>query len=146
MAKYTQNESNRFNNLEMWQLHDFEICFFLHYPRAESEQSRYKLNIPALMPDIPPARPVEGIANINRSIFINDKGCKLPVSPTINTQNYVSIPKRSNEHFNHRYIDFMSTIYVETVTSDIDSMYVTTRKDPSYCDSCITQHPYYYHS
>ena len=146
MAKYTQNEANRFNNLEIWQMHDFEIAFFLHHPRAESEQSLYKLNIPALMPDIPPAIPVDGVGNIRRSLFVNDNGCKLPVNPTIPTRNYLLVPKRANEHFNHRFIDFMSTIYVETVNKDIDGLYVTTRKDPSYCDSCIGQHPYYYNS
>ena len=146
MAKYTQNEINRFHNLEIWQLHDFEICYFLHYPRAESEQEIYLLNIPAVMPYIKPAKPDHKYVTLNKGIYVNAPECKLPIGPQVETRNYLEIKKRANEHFNHRFIDFLETIYVETVNGDIDEMYVTTRKDPSYCDSCISQHPFYYHS
>lgn len=145
MANYTENEKNRFHNLEMWQLHDFEIAFFLHAPRDESEQEVYKLNIPAIMPDIPiePAKDPVSVT-INKSIYVNSPKCSLPVKPNVYISNHVCVGKHNNEHFKHRYLDFKAMIYVETVNNDIDEMYVTTRKDPSYCDSCISQHPYYY--
>ena len=145
MAKYTQNEANRFHNLEIWQLHDFEICYFLHAPRDESELPIYKLNIPAIMPNIPvaPAAPPTPVP-ISKSIFVNSPECSLPVKTMVKISNHICVRKRDNEHFKHRFLDFGVQIYVETVNGDIDEMYVTTRKDPSYCDSCASQHPYYY--
>lgn len=146
MAKYTQNEANRYNNLEIWQLNNFEICTFLHYPRDESEQSIYKLNIAAIMSQIPVAKPNSHQESISKSIYANDSKCSLPVGTRVTVRNYVEVTKRANEHFNHRWLDFGAKIYVETVNGDIDGMQVTSRLDPSYCDSCITQHPYYYNS
>lgn len=148
MANYRENEKNRFNNLEIWQLHDYEIATFLHSPRDESEQDVYKLHITALMPFIPIIPVTAGSqptpVQLTKSIYANAPACSLPVKQTILTQTWLNVHKHNNEHFTHRWLDFGSKIYVETLNKDIDGLYVTTRLDPSYCNSCVSEHPYYY--
>lgn len=148
MAKYNQNESNRFNNQEIWQVPTIMVAYHLcRERRLPSEQTIYKVNIPALMPEISPSTPNEVIYQLRSTCFVNAPDCKLPINSSIETKNYISIPKMLNEHFNHKWLDHMAKISVEARSNDIDTLRVNVNwEDPSYCDDCISQHPLYYHS
>ena len=140
--QYNENSKNQYNNQKVWELGQYETAYYLHRNRRGSaNRTVYKLNIPTIMPDIPPAKPIQTKHALSKSVFCNDIGCKLPIGDIIITQNYMAIGKYPDRHFCHRWIDHLTKIRVECRNHDIDDIHVVVTVDPSYCDSCMVQHP-----
>jgi len=72
----------------------FEYCFLLEDTSAGA--SYFKMNVPKIMPLIPQGDPISVTTPYNNNIFINDPACKPQASPTIDIQNFITLPKFRN--------------------------------------------------
>lgn len=88
------------SSLENFDLNHFEYCFLTERTRYNS--STFPVNIPKVMPLIPLSTPktINNIFNIN--IFVNDLDCKPKTSNSIQTQNYLTIPRFKNADFSNK--------------------------------------------
>ena len=130
------------NNQESWEIDNQERCTFLP-KHKDSNVQPYLVNIWKTMPMIPRALPNKWSVCLRDSIYENAPECKPSVARTIQEQNYRSLYREDNRHFNHRWLDFGMTLKLAPWNGDYDEMTVSTKLDPSYCRSCISEHPHY---
>ena len=83
------------------------------------------------------------VVKLNDKIYINDPECFPAVAPFIYEQNYRSLYRQQNRHFEHRWLKHGMTLELKPWNEDYDQFSVTTKKDPSYCYICSLEHPYY---
>lgn len=90
-------------SLENIDLNQFEYCFLTETSKYNT--SIFPINIPKIMPLIPLSIPktINNILSMN--IFINDSDSKPKISNSIQTQNYLSVPRFKNTNFNYKAID-----------------------------------------
>ena len=131
------------NNQENWEVNESEHCTILT-KHVSSVNEPYLVNIWKTMPLIPKALPKEWLVRLNDKVFINDQPCKPAVNPIIQEQNYRSLYREANRHFDHRWLDYGMQLRLSPWNGDYDNMTVSTREDPSYCNSCLAEHPRYH--
>jgi hypothetical protein len=132
------------DNQDNWQVDETENCTFL--PKiADANKEPYLVNIWKTMPLIPRALPKDNIPMIlNDKVYCNDPQCFPSVVTPRYKQNYRSLPREKNRAFDHRWIKHGETLQLASWNKDYDSFYVTTKKDPSFCYNCASEHPAYH--
>jgi hypothetical protein len=131
------------DNQENWQMDESENCTFLP-KKGDANKEPYLVNIWKTMPYIARGLPKDHIVvKLNDKIYCNDPECFPSVSPFIFEQNYRSLYRQKNRHFEHRWLKHGDTLELATWNEDDDLVFVTTKKDPSYCDVCSSEHPIY---
>lgn len=130
-------------NQQNWQIDTEENCTFL--PKKEdANKEPYLVNIWKTMPYIARGLPEDNIiVGLNDRVYINDPECFPAVPPFIYEQNYRSLYRQQNRHFEHRWLKHGMTLELKPWNEDYDQFSVTTKKDPSFCDVCSTEHPYF---
>ena len=136
------SDVNSHNNQESWDIDNQEKCTFLP-KHADSNKQPYLVNIWKTMPFIPRALPKILIVFLGDSIYQNAPECRPSVAPQIPIQNYRSLYREDNREFNHRWLDHGMTLQLSPWNGDYDEMTVSTKLDPSYCNSCVSEHPRY---
>lgn len=130
-------------NQQNWQIDTEENCTFLPL-KEDANKEPYLVNIWKTMPYIARGLPKDHIVvKLNDKIYINDPECFPVVDPFIYEQNYRSLYRQQNRHFEHRFLTHGMTLELKPWNEDYDQFSVTTKKDPSFCDVCSTQHPVY---
>lgn len=117
-------------NLTNWCMSDYEVGYTIVPPWCSSGGS-LQLYIPKLMPDISQGRPKSTTVQLNKSCFINDKKCEPPVSSSISTQNYITVPPQDNRTFQDPIFYPGSRVYVEVHNRNPDNLFITTKEDNS---------------
>lgn len=131
------------DNQQNWQVDETENCTFL--PRKEdSNKQPYLVNIWKTMPYIARALPKDNIpVLLNDKVYCNDPECFPAVDPIIFEQNYRSLYREKNRAFDHRWLTHGMTLQLASWNKDWDDFYITTKKDPSFCVNCPSEHPTY---
>lgn len=130
------------NNQESWEIDNQERCTFLPL-HADSNKEPYLVNIWKTMPFISRGLPNMWMVKLKDSIYENAPECKPSVAILIYEQNYRSLYRENNRAFNHRWLDHGMTLKLAPWNGDYDEMTVSTKLDPSYCNSCALEHPQY---
>lgn len=79
------------------ELHHFEYAFLLEDSSTGSRT--FRVNVPKIMPLIPRSSPTATPNVYNNNIFANDPACKPDSSPSMTTQNFITIPRFANTEF-----------------------------------------------
>ncbi len=142
---YITKDDYTFNNESPWAMNTSEIMFMLadNGVRHDTTIRPFKCWIPTLMG--PKQLPIPKItfSSIPKGQFINSPECKLPIGSIIFFQNYITVPFRDHDFYYHRWIDHGAELWGRSMNYSIDEIYVDVNSDPSYCDSCAAQHPWY---
>ena len=140
------NENYKFNNESPWSMNTSEIMFLLADNGVRQDTTTrpaLKCWIPTLMGPTQTPLPRITYSGIPKNHFINSNECKLPISNIIHFQNYITVPFGDHDYYYHRWINHGSELWGKVTNYSIDEIYVDTNFDPSYCDSCASQHPWY---
>lgn len=140
---YNEQEQYRFNNQHPWKIDDTEIAYILADDMYVHEANKipYKCWIPTLMGPKQTPKPEIFINPLDDSIYCNDTPCKPPVSKVIQTQNYISVGQHDHDFYYHRWLMHGAEIRIQNTNDDILELDVDTRLDPSFCFSCLAEHP-----
>lgn len=140
---YKNQSEYQFNNQHPWKLDRTEIAYVLADNGYVHEANRipYKCWIPTLMGPKQTPLPREFIELLDPSIFVNDIPCRPPISKTIQTQNYISVGKHDHDFYYHKWLHHGAELRIQNTNNDILELDVDTRLDPSFCFSCIAEHP-----
>ena len=137
--------ATNYNNDQFWKIDDNEIAFLsCKEDRILASTNPKKLCIPSLMasPDKPLSTyPLDKRAQLNPSIYCNDKECRPVVSGSIGTRNYITVFHHDNDWFRHKWLNRGAEIMIDIRNGDIDHLRITDKVDRSYCDDCLTEHP-----
>ena len=140
---YNSQDDYRFNNQHPWDIDATEIAFILaeNGVRRDANLRPYKCWIPTLMgpKQLPIPRISTGVLTSN--IYCNDKECRVPVSNTISTKNYIDVHAGDHTWFTHRWFDHGATVWFKHINGDVHELKMESRVDPSYCLDCLTEHP-----
>lgn len=129
------------DNQENWQMDESENCTFLP-KKADANKEPYLVNIWKTMTYIPRELPKDNIVvQLSDKVYCNDPECFPSVAPFIYEQNYRSLYRQANRHFEHRWLKHGDVLELATWNEDDDLIFVTTKKDPSFCDVCSSEHP-----
>lgn len=141
--QYNNENEYRFNNQYPWKIDDTEIAYILAENGCErlANLIPYKCWIPTLMGPKKLPIPQQFVEALDPSIFINDIPCRPPVSKVIITQNYISVGKHDHDFYYHKWLSHGAEIRIQNTNNDILELDVDTRLDPSYCHSCLSEHP-----
>lgn len=144
--EYTSSEDMKFNNETPWSMNTSEIMFLLAENGIREDvtpRKSIKCWIPTLMGPTQLPKPHITYKGIRKSGFLNSNECKLPISDTIHFQNYITVLFGDHDFYYHRYIDHGKELWGKVTNYSADEIYVDTSVDPSYCDSCAAEHPWF---
>lgn len=141
--EYNNQSGFRHNNQYPWEFKDNEVAYLLaeNGYRRDANLRPYKCWIPTLMGKVQLPVPNDFRKDIDNSIYINDIPCKPSVSKTIYTRNYIAVGAGDHDFFYHKWLDHGTKLWVKGKNDNIDELSMRMSDDPSYCDSCIIQHP-----
>lgn len=143
---YLSSEDSSFNNESPWSMNTSEIMVLLAdnaIRQDVSPRTPIKCWIPTLMGDIQTPKPAVIPAVIRKSIFVNSNECKLPISDITHVQNYITVQFGDHDYYYHKYIDHGKVLWGTVTNYSTDEIYVDTSCDPSYCDNCAAEHPWF---
>ena len=114
------------SNSEKWKLGNIEKA----YAVGSNSGSVVKVNCPKLMPLIKVAKPSDSTKAISSKCFINHANCKVPISQTVNTRNYIKANVSGNNGFGGK-LSFTHGMALQASTnnSDPDTLAITGRED-----------------
>lgn len=140
-----QTEAN-FNNEQYWKLDDNEYAYIMcGGERIDARENPKAVYIPTLQssPDKQAYSLIPTVfkETLSENLFCNDKDCMPVVAPVISRPNYIQVFHNHNDWFMHRWINRGATIRLDVHNGDIDSIRISDKIDPSYCDDCATDHP-----
>lgn len=140
---YKNTKDYQYNNQYPWRLDNEELVVVLaeNGVKRDANLVPYKCWIPTLMGPKQYPIPKKFEAPLSDSIYLNDKPCRVPVSNTQKTQNYINVYGKDHSFFYHRWLDHGAEIWTEPINGDILEFRIKTRVDPSYCLSCLVEHP-----
>lgn len=115
-------------NITEWGMGNTEVGFV---SQDCSSNGTLLLHIPKLMPAVPFGTPKITPVPLSASIFINDEKCKPKPPKTINTQNYLTVPRQEDRFFKRATLKKGSRILVEVQNGNPDGLRVSTKEDPS---------------
>lgn len=140
---YNENRMYRYNNQYPWEFTDDEVAYILAEDgiRRDANLRPYKCWIPTIMGD--PKFPVPRIfsGNLSDIVYCNDPKCKPAVSSVICTKNYIDVGAGDHDFFYHKWLDHGAKVWVSATNKNIDELGMNMGEDPSYCDSCLVEHP-----
>lgn len=73
-------------------LNEIQICsteYAYLLEGAPITAKQFKVRIPKLMPELPAGSAQNGTISINKSLFVNDGACKVPMGGSVSTRNYI---------------------------------------------------------
>lgn len=141
---YNEQGGYQYNNQFPWEFIDDEPAYILAENGVERDANTrpYKCWIPTLMGDIQLPIPRISIpVRLSDSIYCNDPQCKVGVSPTIQTKNYIDVGAGDHTFFYHRWLHHGAKVWVSATNDSIDELSMNNGEDPSYCHSCLVEHP-----
>lgn len=140
---YNEQSGYRYNNQYPWEFINHEPAYILaeNGSYRDANTRPYKCWIPSLMGD--PQTPIPTIDpySLSDSIYCNDPKCKIAVSSTIGVKNYIDVGAGDHTFFYHRWLRHGAKVWVSATNDDIDEIVMLTKEDPSYCNSCLIEHP-----
>ena len=137
---------SQYNNDEIWGLNYEEIgevmCRERRIP-ASTDPIMLKIRtiLPQQLDEYPELYPRDWGEILLDMVYCNDTPCRPNVSPSIGKRNYIIVPRNANSEFLHYWLDRGAKLKVELRNEDIDDMHISNNMDPSYCDSCMSEHP-----
>lgn len=88
---------------EAYKVNEYEYGFLID--DSNVNDTTFKINVPTLMPIIPRTTSRVIGEYVSTNIFINDDKCKPSISPTVQTQNYLTVEKFYNTDLSHKAIN-----------------------------------------
>lgn len=122
---------NLINHMKSWYLPNTFIGRYSNSIGAANASS-LPVHIPILMPLIPYGTPNRTSASLSKSCFCNDSSCKPVVRSSIQTQNYLDIPRYANNTFQRINISYGAELELDSLNGDEKTIHISNRKDPSF--------------
>ena len=140
---YNNQSGFRHNNQYPWEFKDSEVAFLLaeNGSRRDANLRPYRCWIPTLMGRKQLPVPKNFPLTVDPTVFCNAKECMPSVSKTIYTRNHIEVGAGKHDFFYHRWLDHGVQLWVNATNDSIDELNMEMGNDPSYCDSCIAEHP-----
>lgn len=140
---YYKQDDYRYNNQSPWKLDDYEIAYALAEDgvRTPANRDPQKCWVPTIMGPKQFPRPRVFESPLGDGPFINDPKCRPRPSATIKFANHMEIQLGDNEYYNHRWFRHGAELWLKPINGNIMELYLDTEIDPSYCVSCISEHP-----
>ncbi len=126
------------NNISInsWKLNDTEIGYFVGNNTKTSENS-FRVFIPKILPMIDRGPATVRTTTLNSSCTINSMQCKIPLSSSIKTQNYIEIKRENGTEFARPILKNNAKVKIHFENGNIDSGVITSRLDPSEYDKNV---------
>lgn len=140
---YYKQDDYRYNNQSPWKLDGYEIAFALadNCVRTPANRNPQKCWIPTIMGPKKIEKPKIIQTMLGGGPFINDTQCRPRPSSTIRYANYMEVNLGDNEYYAHKWVDHGAELWLKPINNDILELYLDTEEDPSYCLSCLLEHP-----
>lgn len=117
-----------------WALNYTEVAFNLEKDpsiKGLTEEQKWKVNCPKIMPLIPIEPWREDDDNLDDSLFINDPSCKPQVTKKIKIRNFMIVTHLLNRPFIYKYKPHKMKVEIDLPYGNMDNPHITDRIDNS---------------
>jgi len=117
-------------NVKKWSVGTTEVAKYA--PKSGSaNRDTLKVHIPKIIPLVEFGTPKQVLKSVSATCFINAKACKPSVAKSLKIQNYITVPRNTNQSFTNGTFTHGDKIMVEVRNKNVDNLHITNSIDSS---------------
>lgn len=119
------------SHIKPWHLPDTFVGYYVD-SMGYANASSIAVYIPILMPNISFGSRSVTSSTLSKSCLCNDISCRPTFKGSVQTQNYIMLPRHDNNEFRCTYLRHGAELELDSLNGDDKTIHISNRRDPSF--------------